>query len=284
MAIESVKVMLNFVFNLVCVRAGNRCKKVTREGTQCKHRPIKWSEFCVLHQTKEKLWFSFITLLIGLGLGYFFFHKSQIVDYQLVNIETVRTIPLVIEFPSLIASSPANLVVTGPDYHEGKSPNCPFSFLIRESGEVLLWGSIRNESGDVAAIAEGSVVRAVPSIGYDINSDERAIEVVDNENRPVLQLRVVSYEHWQKQVDDAMKDIPQIGKYRASIDRQIENFKDVVQLNYVSREGKSWQVKTSGMYRARIDAKDLDDIRAKIIRIFEYPGYKYPGKRVSEKN
>jgi hypothetical protein len=165
-----------------------------------------------------------------------------------------------------------------------------------------MYGEIRDRSGCVVVQAGGDTTTVLPRSGYDVNSDLKAIEVVDEEQKPVFQLSIMPYEAFQVQLTQARQkgDGPGIVNpnqtSRAPLGAQGEQMpakpteaerspakqpKEVMQLFYVATDkGSLWIVTPQGTTNSRdSDAKDVEQSRQSIRRIFHYPAHKYPGKR-----
>lgn len=64
----------------------------------------------------------------------------------------------------------------------------PFVFKLGADGRLLVAGSVYDEQGDAVAMMLDSQIYVVPGFRYDINSDEDALEVLNANHHPVLQV------------------------------------------------------------------------------------------------
>lgn len=64
----------------------------------------------------------------------------------------------------------------------------PLTLRVTEDRFIFLTIEIRNETGAVVALLRDSHLFVSPGLSYDVNSDLTAIEVVDEQLRPVLQV------------------------------------------------------------------------------------------------
>ena len=214
-------------------------------------------------------------MLVGLVVGLFVdtvrdrISKSE--NQRTVNLERGRTIPMIRRLPIILADGPNWAIGARPGYYPVGVTWWPFSLMIKPDRTVRMYGEMRNESGIIVVKADGGVIRVLPQGPYDINSDERAIEVVDERRRPVFQLRMLSRSQWDKSLDEAER-------------RVLGEAQEVLQLNYVAVQDGVWQVVTPYVSKECGDSQEVESLRVCMIRIFEYPGHKYPGKRVLEAN
>jgi hypothetical protein len=175
----------------------------------------------------------------------------------------------------------------------------PFSFFIAPDGAIKLHGEIRDAEGTIVAEATGDSIRVLQANRYDVNSDSRAIEVVDSSQRPLFQLTVIPYETFaeqraqlRSQFEETLRQrieaagIPDANKLLGNVGQQtMEKAKEkrpseVIRLSYVAQQGETWLI--SSPYGSEM-VKTLDEYEwSKIPRLFCYPGYLYPGKRVGQ--
>jgi len=220
----------------------------------------------------------------------------------------------ILKFPFFIAEGSNSLLIEGPGYHQSNPPQHPFSYMVHPDHTISVRGDIRNVSGAVVVSAEGDVVRAIAGSGYDVNSDYKAIEVVDESMTPVLQIRIMPHKEWKKLVNEGLKtlgietksnslqvlieaatrsdyaEIPDVKSVESNkpakdswqrIKDEWENIDEVVQLNYIFPWNGSYWCVTPFVSKGYVGNDEVAQWRQKIKRIFEYPGYKYPGKRIS---
>ena len=121
------------------------------------------------------------------------------------------------------------------DYEIDRSPE----------GAFYLSGEIRDRGGNVVAQLKNSHLFVSPGVGYDINADSTAIEIVDSESRPVLQF-----------ARDGGGLVGWMGTYQ-----------------------KSGDVFLCGDPCAAVSEKEALPVLERQQRIFRYPGYLHPGAR-----
>jgi hypothetical protein len=300
-----------------------KCQRVKRNGEPCTRSALAGSDFCWQHQPGER-WlrdvFGWVVGgVIGLVLGYSFFHQSEVSQQYSANLQRGRTPPLIARFPVILANGSNYTIVTEPGHRSPGPTSCPFSLMFEPDHTIRIYGEIRDRSGIVAVAGEGEIVRAMPGCAYDINSDQKAIEVVDDRQRPVFQLRIISYTEWQELVAKAkeyaakieqehsqrgldesteiaslvpnrhlspstadLPDLPpELVQILKSKESLLKQVEEAIQLNYVSNEGEHWYVVTPAGSMLCQDSEEFDSLRLNMERIFVYPGHKHPGKRSS---
>jgi len=306
------------------VTSTSPCKRVKKNGAPCTHHALKWSEFCWQHQPREVWIPNVVTMIVGVLLGLLISVAmngiSQFADRGSVNLERGRTIPMIRRFPVILSTSGMREVVAGPGYHPPRVKGCPFSVMIEPDRTIRMYGEIRDRSGIIAVQADGDLVRALPGGGYDINSDHKAIEVVDEKKMSVFQLRMRARAEWDESFSETLDRVPRevIGartrdkgwemlssllqettpmrpqadqgpvarEWAQMLERQealLKQAQEVFELNYVTAKDGTWFVATPHLSKECQDLKEVESLRANIERIFEYPGHKYPGKRVPAK-
>ena len=130
-----------------------------------------------------------------------------------------------------------NMLTLGDsDYEIDRSPE----------GAFYLSGEIRDRGGrNVVAQLKNSHLFVSPGLGYDMNADSSAIEVVDPESRPVLQF-----------ARDEGGIVGWMGTYQ-----------------------KSGEIFLCGNPCAAVSEKEALPVLERQRRIFQYPGYLHPGAR-----
>jgi len=200
-------------------------------------------------------------------LGWLFYARSQRAARHLANITRSRPVPFVRKFPVIIEDGSNTQEMRIPGRYSPAISRCPFSFFITEDGSINLRGAIYDAEGNIVVEGTGDSIRAIQSTKCDINSDAKAIEVVDINLRPVFQLMVVPYE-------DFITEKAQ---------RHVEEFKrkkieEVIRLSYITKQGETWSISSPD---ESISVKSLEENECSLIpRLFCYPGYSHPGKRV----
>ncbi len=203
--------------------------------------------------------FTIIGFLLGLLSSEYYYNRSQRASRYLANVTMSRPVPFVRKFPVILDDGTNKQEITAPGRYDAMISRSPFSFYITPDGSINLYGEIRDvkETGTIVVEATGDSIRVVQVNEFDINSDSKAIEVVDSNQRPLFQLMVIPYEAKEKKTEE------------------------VIQLSYVTQQGETWLV--SSRHGNEI-VKSLEDYDwSKIPRLFCYPGYLYPGKRIDQK-
>jgi len=301
----------------------SQCTRVKKNGSPCTRHAMKWSEFCWQHSPREVWIPSVACMVVGVILGLLISvaasEVSQLAGQRTVNLERGRTIPMIGRFPFILSNGGGYQIVAGPGYYPPGVEGRPFSVMVGPDRTIRVYGEIRGQSGIIFVQAEGEFVRALPGGGYDINSDRTAIEVVDEKQMPVFQLRIRSHTEWNKslretedrvlgevtgtrtrderremllsmlrqhppiqpQADQTLlsRESAQMHERHESLLKQAQ---DVLELNYVTATNGTWIVATPQGSRGHLDLQEVESLRVHIERIFEYPGHKYPGKRVLE--
>ena len=124
------------------------------------------------------------------------------------------------------------------------------------SGEIQVTGQIRDRRGTVVATIVDSKLYASPRLGYDLNWDLSAYEVVNPQKRPVLQI----------QRDDIRKEL----LMNVFMYRRVGPYSDEMEFFVCDSGGCAgfWSVEKRGLER-----------QGRARRIFRYPGYEHPGER-----
>jgi hypothetical protein len=280
----------------------DKCTRVTRTGTQCRRRPIRGSAFCWQHQPIEVWVPTIVGIVLCLVFSLVFFMLGEASGARHANLERPRAVPLLGEFPILVADGSNTTMISKPGRYASPWSWSPFSYRIEPDCRIRMYGEIRDRSGCVVVQADGDTTRVVQRNGYDVNSDLKAIEVVDEEQEPVFQLSVMPYEVFQAQLTQARQKgagksiVNSSETSRAPLGAQGEQMaakpaedkgspakqpKEVMQLSYVVTDKGSLSIVTPrGTTSSRdLDTKDVEQSRQSVHRIFYYPAHKYPGKR-----
>lgn len=231
---------------------------------------------------------SAVCTVVGFMLGLFFseclFIRSQRASRHLANVTMSRPVPFVRKFPVIIDDGTNTQEMPSPGRYAAMSSRSPFSFFITQDGSINLRGEIRHSKGSIVAEATGDSIRVIQANGFDINSDTKAIEVVDSNKRPLFQLTIMPYEDYVAEREQR-RSVWET-KYGTSKSQQMESLKEkkideVIRLSYITRKGENWAI-SSPHGSELVEALDEDDW-SKIPRLFCYPGYLYPGKRIDQK-
>jgi hypothetical protein len=184
--------------------------------------------------------------------------------FHIAHIQAARQVPRLSAFPFWVAQGAG---VT--QYINGAGTFVPFGnpsdestlkLRATEDRSIFVTMEIRNETGAVVALLRDSHLFVSPGLAYDVNSDLTAIEVVDEQLRPVLQV------------------------YRS-------NNPETLQVNYVKFEGDPLSMTVCNALGCLIGpepsgegadkwSKVRESKWGQLKRIFEYPGYKYPGVKL----
>ncbi len=237
-----------------------------------------------------------IFYFLGVFSSEYYYARSQRTARHLANITRSRPIPFVWKFPVVIEDGSNMQEISAPRrYHSAFG--CPFSFFISQDGNINLRGVIRDAEGNIVIEGTGDSIRVIQTTNYDINSDDKAIEVVDAHQRPVFQLMVISREEFiaeraqrrskfkliYQKIEAAGIDANMILEtIESQSDKALmgEEIKEIIRLLYIAKHGDIWRVHSSfGI----IPVKSLEEAKRLLItitRLFCYPGYSHPGKRV----
>jgi len=199
------------------------------------------------------------------------------------------------------------LIEDGTNVQEMRTPGryvqafsrTPFSFFITSDGTIKLHGEIRDAKGTIVVEAIGDSIRVLQANRCDVNSDSRAIEVVDSGQRPLFQLTVVPYDTFAEQraqlrsqfketlrqrieaagIPDANKLLESVGQ-RTTEETREKRPDEIIRLAYVAQQGETWLI-SSSYGNEMVKTPDEYDW-SRIPRLFCYPGYLHPGKRVGQ--
>jgi hypothetical protein len=204
---------------------------------------------------------------LGLLSSEYYYARSQRDARHLANITMSRPVPFVRKFPVIIEDGGNIQEMRTPGRYSPLISRCPFSFFITQDGSINLRGVIRDAEGNIVAEGIGNSIRAIQPNKYDINSEEKAIEVVDTNQQPVFQLMVIPYEDFiteKAQLEEEFKG------------KKIE---EIIRLFYITKQGETWWISSPD---ESISVKSLEEDECSLIpRMFCYPGHSHPGKRVT---
>ncbi|MCJ7777082.1 MAG: hypothetical protein MUP16_02060 [Sedimentisphaerales bacterium] len=247
--------------------------------------------------------FSVLLTVIGYILGLlsseYYYARSQRAARHLANVTMSRPVPFVLKFPVIIEDGGNIQEMPTPGRYRPAISRCPFSFFITQDGSINLRGVIRDAEGNIVTEGTGDSIRVIQANKYDINSDAKAIEVVDANQRPVFQLMVIPYEDFitekaqrRSKHSAAMRQrmeaagIPDVNMFLARNEQQIEEklkekkIEEVIRLSYITQQGETWWISSPD---GSISVKSLEEDEWSLIpRLFCYPGYSHPGKRVAQ--
>ncbi|MBN2129131.1 MAG: hypothetical protein JW741_06520 [Sedimentisphaerales bacterium] len=258
-----------------------------------------------------------VGVVLGFSVSVGIYRVSRLAGQRAVNLERERAIPMIGRFPVILSTAGGYRVVAGPGYHPPGIDGCPFSVMVAPDRTIRVYGEIRDQSGAIIVQVDGESARALPGSGCDINSDQKAIEVVDATGKPVFQLRVSSRDEWDESLQEARDLVEGLMGARAT-DRPWDKFsstlyqtaparpqadgdptsrglaeiierhellmkqaEEAFEMNYVTARGDgTWFVVTRHMSKECSDMQEAESLRVNLRPIFEYPGHRYPGRRV----
>lgn len=256
-----------------------------------------------MHQPREvwvpQIVIAVLTFILGILVTYAFSALSERTSRHRANVALSRPVPFVRKFPVMIDDGTNVQIMPKPGRYVAGSSRSPFSFFITSDGSVNLRGDIRDAEGHIVAEATGDSIRVTKPDGFDINSDSKAIEVVDSGRRPRFQLIIVPYETFaaeRAQRDSKLKEtalaamanrgIPGADRLLADLDKKRTeelkkmNIDEVIRLSYITHHGETWTISSC---HGNEWVKVLNDYDwSKIPRLFCYPGYSHPGERTSQ--
>ena len=270
-----------------------------RKGVRAGYEKLGPTARFMVQMTVAGVIFTIFGYLLGFLSSECYYARSQRAARHLSNITRSRPIPFVWKFPVVIEDGSNMQEISAPGrYHSAFG--CPFSFFISQDGNINLRGVIRDAEGNIVIEGTGDSIRAIQTTSYDINSDDKAIEVVDADQRPVFQLTVISREDfieeraqrrsksnkliYQKIAEAAGIDANMVLEtIESQSDKVImgEEIEEIIQISYIAKRGDKWRVHSPfGI----IPVKSLEEgkrLLNTITRLFCYPGYAHPGKRVA---
>ena len=253
-----------------------------------------WMDFfCTQHRSRFADCFhmaivSLICTVVGFILGLFFseylFIRSQRASRHLANVTMSRPVPFVRKFPVVIDDGSNIQIMPAPGRYGAAFSRTPFSFYITPDGSINLYGEIRDAKGAIVVEATGDSIRVVQVNKFDINSDSKAIEVVDSNQHPLFQLVVIPYEAFA--ADRVQRRSDWSAKHGKTPSLQMDNVKEekteeVIRLSYVTQRDEKWLV-SSPHWNEMVESIEKYDW-SKIPRLFCYPGHLNPGKRLDQK-
>jgi hypothetical protein len=252
-----------------------------REGVAAGYRKLGPTGRLIFWLTIASVVCTVVGFLAGLLFSEYYYIRSQRASRQLANVTMSRPVPFVRKFPVIVEDGTNMQIMPTPGRYVAAFSRMAFSFAIAPDGSINLRGEIRDDKGTIVAEAIGDSIRVIQSSRYDVNSDSKAIEVVDSSQRPLFQLMVIPYE------DSMAARVQQrpawAGEDGAVSSRQAASSKDqrpdeVIRLSYITRQRRTWLV-SSGHGSEMVEVLDTYDW-SKIPRLFSYPGYLHPGKRI----
>lgn len=176
-----------------------QCERFVEDtGGRC-HRPaLGRSPFCWSHFPHRETWgagFLIAVLFFVLGIWVDRRAAKKVERFQATLAHTQPPVP----FPRVapVQTSGDVLAILGSNWFS-LQPNSliqvtpEYSLAMSPSGSVLLFGEIRNKEGAVVAAMQEWVLLVRPGLNYDSNWDATALEVVDPDQHPVLQVMVES--------------------------------------------------------------------------------------------
>jgi len=214
---------------------------------------------------------------------------SQRLSYQAIQrtVPKIHLTPVIVRIGSVIHLVP-------PGDRMSISNRSPYQIEIANDGKLLLHAEIKDASGAIVAIVKDSNIFLLKGMEYDINSDNDAIEVVDEKKQPIFQItRIVNddvkpiaqevrdnLKVWEKMDRDSRATLP-----ARNLLKIIEKNREVLQVFYVS------YLFSDNNKQAGISIADhigysegplekLVDRRRNLKCMFKYPGYLFPGARL----
>ena len=227
------------------------CTSLTKDRKPCDHPRFGWTHFCWYHQPWAEVGLStVIALLVGVNATWFIALRGQQWTGDLAALVSQRSTPHEgrnFELPTLQAGERVLIGSVSYDVSRDTLRLGDGEYQIDRSREGVfhLSGEIRDRGGNVVAQLKDSHLFVTPGLGYDLNADSSAIEVVDPESRPILQF-----------VRDASGLVGWIGTYQRSGD-----------------------VFLCGDPCATAREKEALPVLERQQRIFQYPGLLHPGAR-----
>lgn len=198
--------------------------------------------------------FTVVGFLLGLLSSECYYNRSKKASRHLANVTMSRPVPFIRKFPVVIDDGTNIQTMHTPGRYVAAFSRTPFSFYIAPNGRIDLFGEIRDTEGIIAVEATGDSIRVIQTNRFDINSDSKAIEVIDKNERPIFQLTVIPHKESKTE--------------------------EVIRLSYITHQGETWLVSSPHGCEMVKALHEYD--WSKIPRLFCYPGYLYPGKRVGQ--
>lgn len=251
-------------------------------------------------------WFTIVSVpatvfgfILGLCSSEYYYNRSQRYARHLANITMSRPVPFVRKFPVIIEDGGNTQKMPRPGRYAPAFSRCPFNFFIKPDGSIYLRGEIRDAKGTIVIEGTGDSIRVVQADGYDINSDTKAIEVVDINQRPIFQLLVITLEEIIEEDPQRSSEFDKIklrimekhgildaNSFLAKSVQQYKEYikeqkvKEIIRMFYITQQGETWLV--SSPYGIMMVENLEEDECTLLPRLFCYPGFSNPGKRVDK--
>jgi len=212
--------------------------------------------------------------VITLIVSQVYFERSK----SLAHVAMQRKIPRLQVLPALFKVGTNLVMLNAPGQHMRISNLSPYTYEVGKDGTILLAGDVRDIQGRVVAHLRDSNLYVSPGMNYDVNSDMEAIEIVDEQLCPILQLRKLSSDEINK---FALK-IPALASRPTGAE-----VLEVYHVAYAFVPGSSKPRAEIADEQGLTMTGDLPLAltRSKgIKRLFEYPGYRKPGVRKNWKS
>ena len=181
----------------------------------------------------------------------YFFARSSVDQSRLAHQSRERRLPRVVALPATVVAGMDQVIAAHNVHFELVKGS--FDYLLNDNNELLVSGILRDEFGRVIAELRDSQLWIAIGSGYDVNSDDRSLEVVGPEGEPILTVR-------------------------CSEDRRTMYVEYVTYLLAENGKLSLLHVNDSGI---AMNPKDQRD-RLRKEPIFQYPGWLYPGERVAQ--
>ena len=235
-----------------------QCRLVLKDDRRCSRPAIMGSIFCWSHVSRGNGWLfaialSALTFLLGIAYSELEGLRASRQELATTNVSRARQLPRVIGLPARIVAGITFSIDAGLEV--GATNLSPYSYRVNDRGEVFINGLIHDKTGVAVAELRDSTLFVPPGLGYDVNSDEGALEVIAPDGKAILQV------------------------IRASDGRSL-------QVNYVAytlQPGSDalrleTAIGTEFSMISRVEG-NAPPARLPSDPIFRYPGYEYPGIR-----
>lgn len=232
------------------IRNDSLCFMTSKNGSQCKNKPLWGSRFCRTHFIEAqggwlfKFFWLALSLILSIPISIFFSQQTDQSIAHSVDFPQNIELPLLksdthVGFGSFSVSLDTNI----------KEPFAPFSFVpIKlshdENNRLLVWITAQDAEGRTAAIVEKSKLVATYSLGYDVNTNSEVFEVIGPDQLPVIQLISVN------------------------------NGNLLALFMYAYKDGALLIIDGTGLTKYPINEK----VTNPLIPIFKYPSYLYRGQ------
>lgn len=286
------------------------CARLTKKtGSPCKNFVVAGSDFCCRHQPKEIAHQWIAGLLISAFLGwltsYFFYveassglvaeigrlkKENEELILHVSNVQTPRQVPYL--------RSSEFVIIDGSNVHVSRMNkwipltvnSMPFEVGVSVAGKILLRGEIKSPNGSVALVMDNDELRVFPDKNIDVNSDQKSIEVVDENLKPFFQIEVLSLNEYKTKLDALIREgdaglRERLEKHLATledlrVEMRFSNNFSIIKLSYITPRGDGWVfVSHNGVIGFRDKSKMIELQQNGIPRLFEYPGYENRGVR-----